>query len=275
MATTAPGHTPLDVRLTDLRPPSSAHGPPYRAHQMPVSTLTSPTLRWVRLIGGLWLFAVGIALTVRANLGLSSWDVLHDALRLHSDLTLGGAVIAVSVAVVALSSVIGVRPGAGTVANVLLVGAFTDALLMTGLLEKLASGHAVARVAVLIVGVGVIAIATALYISAGLGAGPRDGLMVGFAERLHLSPGTSRTLIEGGVVIGGAALGGSVGVGTAVFAVMIGPAIDISFRLFGMQPRRRNRGRAIGSATRAVELRRDQRGAGSSRERSRYTGGRI
>lgn len=116
------------------------------------------------------------------------------------------------------------------------------------------------------------------HISAGLGAGPRDGLMVGLAERLDLSPGTSRTLIEGGVVIGGAALGGGVGVGTAVFAVTIGPAIDISFLLFGMRPPRRNdRGPAIGSAARAVErwLRRGQLGAGSSRERSRYTGGRT
>lgn len=271
-------HAPLDVPATDLRPPSSAHGPTEKAHQMPVRTLTSRALRWVRLIAGLWLFALGIALTVRADLGLSSWDVLHDAVRLHSALTFGGAVIVVSVAVVAVSSVIGVRPGAGTVANVLLVGAFTDALLMTGLLGGLASGHAVARVTALVIGVWVIAIATALYISAGLGAGPRDGLMVGLAERLHLSPGTSRTLIEGGVVIGGAALGGSVGVGTAVFAVTIGPAINISFHLFGMRPPRRNdRGRAIGNAARAAEswLRRGQLGAGSSRERSRYTGGRI
>lgn len=264
-------HCRLDLGAIDLGPPRSASAGRCTPDQMPVSSLTSRALRWMRLIGGLWLFAVGIALTVRADLGLSSWDVLHDAVRVHSPLTFGGAVIAVSVAVVAGSYVIGVRPGPGTIANVLLVGAFTDSILMTGLLGGLASGHAFARVAALVIGVGVIAIATALYISAGLGAGPRDSLMVGLSERLHLSPGGSRALIEGGVVIGGAAMGGGVGVGTAVFAVTIGPAIDMSFRLFGMRPSRRN---DPGRATQR-SLRRGQLGAGSSRERSRYTGGRI
>lgn len=271
-------HPPLDVRGADPGPRTSAQGATSRADQMPVGSLTSRALRWVRLIGGLWLFAVGIALTVRADLGLSSWDVLHDALRLHSALTFGGAVIVLSIAVVAVSCVLGVEPGAGTVANVLLVGAFTDALLMSGLLGGLPSGYGVARVAALVMGIGVIALATALYISAGLGAGPRDSLMIGLAERLHLSPGTSRALIEGGVVIAGAALGGGVGVGTAIFVFAIGPAIDISFRLFGMQPPRRNEGgRARGSTARALQrwFARGQVGAGSSRERSRYTGGRI
>ncbi|MDQ3618872.1 MAG: membrane protein [Actinomycetota bacterium] len=258
--------------------PEIAQRPAETRVPTPVSSFASLARRWVRLIAGLWLFAIGITLTVRADLGLSSWDVLHDAFSVHTPLTFGGAVIAVSVAVVLASFVIGVRPGPGTVANVLLVGAFTDALLTTQLLEALRSGNAIARVAALVTGVGVIAVATALYISANLGAGSRDSLMMGLAKRLRVSAGTSRALIEGGVVIGGAAMGGRVGVGTALFAIAIGPAIDISFRLFGMQPPRRHpRGRAIGSTARAVRqwLERGQLGAGSSRERSRYTGGRI
>lgn len=261
-----------------VRTPEILRKPRETSAPAPVSFLASLALRWLRLIVGLWLFAVGIALTVRADLGLSSWDVLHDAFSVHTPLSFGGAVIVVSVAVLLASFVIGVRPGPGTVANVLLVGAFTDALLATQLLEALPSGHTIARVAALITGLGVIAVATALYISAGLGAGPRDGLMVGLAKRLGVSAGTSRALIEGAVVIGGAAMGGNVGVGTALFAIAIGPAIDISFRLFGMQPPRRHpRGRSMASAVRATRqwLARGQVGGGSSRERSRYTGGRI
>lgn len=154
-----------------VRAPGLAQRPAETQLPTPVSSVASLARRWLRLIIGLWLFAVGITLTVRADLGLSSWDVLHDALSVHTPLTFGRAVIAVSVAVVAVSFVIGVRPGPGTIANVLLVGAFTDALLATQLLEALRYGNAIARVAALVTGVGLIAVATALYISAGLGVG--------------------------------------------------------------------------------------------------------
>lgn len=175
---------------------------------------------------------------VRAQLGVSSWDVLHDALRLNTPLTFGAAVIVVSVAVVFGSFVMGVKPGAGTVANVILVGTFTDAILFMGLLDGIPSANLPTRLAALLIGVMTIAVATALYISAGLGAGPRDSLMLAAARRLLVSTGTSRALIEGSVLIVGALLGGKLGVGTAVFAVAIGPAINISFRLFGMEPTR-------------------------------------
>lgn len=129
-------------------------------------------LAWPRLIVGSWLFASGIALMVRAHLGVSSWDVLHDALHLNTSLTFGAAVVAVSVVVVVASFVMGVKPGPGTIANVILVGAFTDAILLTGLLGGLSPGPLLARVLALLLGVVVIAVGTAMYISAGLGAGP-------------------------------------------------------------------------------------------------------
>lgn len=232
----------------------------------------------MRLIGGLWVFGAGIALMVRANLGVSSWDVLHDALRLNSSLTFGMAVVVVSVLVLLASSAIGVRPGPGTVANVVLVGVFTDVILMTGVLAGIPNANVVGRLGVLLAGVGAIAVATALYISAGLGAGPRDSLMLGVAKRLRLSTGTSRALIEGSVLIAGGLLGGRVGVGTAVFAVAIGPAMNLSFRLFGMEPPRAKGGGTVITRAALAGQRWIQRGqlcSGSSRERSRYTGGRI
>lgn len=215
-----------------------------RAHSLPHGELSgwatgSLLARWTRLFLGLWVFAVGIALMVRADLGVSSWDVLHDALRLHTALSFGGAVIIVSVAVVIASFFLGVKPGAGTIANVLFVGAFTDAILVTGVLDGLPSDGLVIRIAALVAGVLAIALGTALYIGASLGAGPRDSLMLASATRFRVTAGTARAFLEGSVLLLGALLGGAVGIGTAVFVVAIGPAINLSFRAFGMETKPR------------------------------------
>lgn len=202
-------------------------------------------LRWLRLLAGLWVFAAGIALMVRAQLGVSSWDVLHDAVRLHTPLTFGAAVVVISILVVVISFFMGVRPGVGTVANVLLVGAFADLLLLSGLLADVGTAALPVRLGGLLAGIGAIALGTALYISARLGAGPRDSLMLAAAKRLGVSTGTARALIEGSVLILGALMGGAVGMGTALFAIMIGPAINASFRLFGMEPPRKESRRNI------------------------------
>jgi uncharacterized membrane protein YczE len=203
----------------------------------PVRRSASLPLRWVRLVGGLWVFAAGLALMVRADLGLSPWDVLHDAVRVLTPLTFGEVVVAVSVLVVAASMLLGVRPGAGTIANSVLVGVFTDVLLRSGFLEGLRTDDLALRVPILLVGIAGIAAGSALYIGANLGAGPRDGLMLGIGKRSGLSVGAARTGIEATVLLLGVALGGSVGLGTALFVVLIGPEINWAFRLFGMETR--------------------------------------
>ncbi len=190
--------------------------------------------RSLRLLVGLWVFATGLALMVRADLGLSSWDVLHDAVDRLTALSFGQGVIAVSVAVVIGSLVLGVRPGPGSVANVVLVGVFTDLILGSDLLSELGSSSIALRVVGLSAGVVVIALGTALYIGAELGAGPRDGLMLAVARRLGTSPGTARAGIEGSVLLIGTLLGGGLGIGTLVFTILIGPAINYSFRLLHM-----------------------------------------
>lgn len=221
----ARAHEIIPHSLSDSRPAGWATG--------------SLLARWGRLLLGLGVFAGGIALMVKADLGVSSWDVLHDALRLHTPLTFGGAVIAVSVFVVVVSFVLGVKPGPGTIANVLLVGAFTDAILATGLLDSLVAAPLVVRIGALVAGILAIALGTALYIGASLGAGPRDSLMLASARRFGVTAGTARAFIEGTVVIVGAVLGGAVGIGTAVFVIVIGPAINLSFRAFGMETKSR------------------------------------
>lgn len=239
------------------------------------STLSVRAIGWFRLLAGLWLFAGGIALMVRARLGVSSWDVLHDAVRLHTPLSFGAAVIAISVLVLSASYFLGVRPGPGTIANVVLVGAFVDALLFTGALADLGSAGLPARLSGLVVGVIALAFGTALYISAGLGAGPRDSLMIAAANRLGISTGAARALIEGTVLVVGALLGGALGVGTAVFAVLIGPAINGAFRVFGMEPPRdKARPSVLVRGSRSIRAwgRRGQVGPGSWTDQSNYAG---
>ena len=212
-------------------------------------------VRWGQLVAGLAVFALGLALMIRADLGLSAWDVLHDALRTMTPLSFGQIVVAVSVLVLLASVSLRVRPGPGTLANVVLVGVFTDAILRAPILDDLASGSLAPRVVVMLAGVWAIALGSALYISADLGAGPRDALMLGLAKRTGRSAGAARTAIEAGVLVTGMTLGGSVGVGTAAFVILIGPAINISFRLCRMQPpREKSRGHAIHGSARTTRL---------------------
>jgi uncharacterized membrane protein YczE len=192
------------------------------------------TARSLRLLTGLFLFALGVVLTLRADLGISPWDVLADGIRLHTPLTFGQAVIAIGAVLIAVAAMFSIRPGPGTLANMVLIGLFADLMLATEIGAALNEQHPVWRVVVLLTGVAIIGLGSALYIGAQLGAGPRDSLMVSVATRFGLNVRTSRTIIEGSALLIGAILGGSVGIGTAVFAVTIGPCVHFFFDRFGM-----------------------------------------
>jgi uncharacterized membrane protein YczE len=228
------GQGTVELKLAPARERPESSGSITRAQ----ATGTALTTRVGRLLAGLALFALGLSLMIRANLGLSAWDVFHDALRSMTPLTFGQVVVVVSVLVLLAGIALGVQPGPGTVGNAVLVGVFTDAILKAPILEDLASASLGPRLAVMLAGVWGIALGSALYISANLGAGPRDGLMLGLAMRTGRSAGAARTAIEATILVAGVILGGSAGLGTAVFVILIGPAIDASFRLFGMQPPR-------------------------------------
>lgn len=184
---------------------------------------------------GLLLFALGIVMTLRSDLGLGPWDVLHQGLADHSPLSFGVAGIVVGVAVLAAATALGgVRIGVGTLLNAVLIGAFIDLLIAvdvvpdpTGLLSRLGLDVG----GVLVIGVG-----TAIYIGAGMGAGPRDSFMLAVVHRFGLRVGVARTAVEVFALAGGAALGGTVGVGTLIFALGIGPAVEASFRILGRSP---------------------------------------
>ena len=177
------------------------------------------TRRLVQLFVGLALYGVSLAFLVRAGLGLAPWDVLHQGLAGRLDATVGQMVIAVSFVVLLAWIPLRERPGFGTVANALLVGAFVDLTMLV--LDD--AGSWPLAVLLLVSGVLLNGLATALYIGASLGSGPRDGLMTGLVRRTGRSVRLVRTALEGTVLVAGWLLGGTVGIGTVAYALAIGP----------------------------------------------------
>jgi uncharacterized membrane protein YczE len=184
-------------------------------------------VRLAQLYAGLILYGVSSSLLVLARLGLDPWDVFHQGLARHTPLAIGTWAILVGVVVLLLWIPLRQRPGIGTLSNVLLVGATMDLVL-----GHVHPPHAMAvRVACLVSGVFLNGVATGAYIGAGLGPGPRDGLMTGLAARGH-SIRVVRTGIELTVLASGWLLGGTVGVGTVLYALSIGPLAHVFVPLF-------------------------------------------
>ena len=190
--------------------------------------------RLIQLVGGLLLFGGSLALLVRSRLGLDPWDVFHQGLAIRSGIPIGTVTILVGVVVLLLWIPLGQRPGIGTIANVILVGLALDATLtMIPVPTDLG-----VRWAYLVAGIVLNGIATGAYIGAALGPGPRDGLMVGIANRGH-SLRVVRTAIELTVLVVGWLLGGTVGIGTVLFAVTIGPIVHMTIPALTRRPRSR------------------------------------
>jgi uncharacterized membrane protein YczE len=184
-------------------------------------------LRLVQLYAGLVLYGISSSLLVLAGLGLDPWDVFHQGLSRTFGLAIGTWAIIVGAAVLLLWIPLRQRPGLGTVSNVVLVG-----LTMNVVLGHVHAPHAMTlRVACLVCGVFLNGVATGAYIGAGLGPGPRDGLMTGIAARGH-SIRLVRTGLELTVLLTGWLLGGTVGVGTVVYALSIGPLAHVFIPLF-------------------------------------------
>ena len=184
------------------------------------------TERLLRLGIGLWLYGVAIALMIEGALGASPWDVFHLGVARHLPMSLGMVMILAAAGVLIAWIPLRQMPGLGTLANAAILGPFADiALALLATPESLPS-----RILYLVGGVVLCAFATALYVGAQLGPGPRDGLMTGLARRTGWSIRRVRTLIEVSVLAIGILLGGTVGVGTVLFAFGVGPLTQFFLR---------------------------------------------
>ncbi|WP_208614594.1 YczE/YyaS/YitT family protein [Streptomyces regalis] len=200
----------------------------------PTKRLTQGHLirRLSQLYVGLALYGASSALLVEAGLGLEPWNVLHQGLAELTGLTIGVVSIFVGAAVLLLWIPLRQRPGLGTVSNVFVVG-----IAMDGTLALVPEAHTLAvRIPLLLAGIVLNGVATGLYIAARFGPGPRDGLMTGLHRRTGRSIRLMRTAVEIAVVVTGFALGGTVGVGTLLYAVSIGPLAQLFLRVFAVPP---------------------------------------
>lgn len=187
--------------------------------------------RWVKLLSGLALIGFSVAFMKQADLGLGPWDVLSDALAELTGMRLGTVSIMIGVIVLLLWIPIGEKPGIALVPNILLIGAFTN----LGLLMVQSAGGLLLKSVWLTVGLILGGIGSALYLSSQLGAGPRDGLMLGLVRKTGWSVRLTRTALEAAVLFIGWILGGAVGVGTVISALMIGPVIQFMSRKVGWE----------------------------------------
>lgn len=188
-------------------------------------------VRLASLFAGLVTIGAAIVALLESRLGLAPWDVFHVGIAAHGPLTIGTASIAVGLAVLLVAWVLGQPPGFGTVANAVVIGAVVEVLRRLPWIAHLPSAGLAWRAGLLALGVALFGLGSALYIGAGLGAGPRDSLMLVLARRLGVRIALVRIGLEAAALVSGWVLGGTVGVGTAAVALALGPAVEASFRL--------------------------------------------
>ena len=187
--------------------------------------------RLLQLYLGLVAYGVSMWLMLESDLGLMPWDVLHQGVALQGGWSMGRVAVATSFVVLLAWIPIRQKPGIGTISNAVVIGVVFD--LVNGWFgDALAGVQPAGRVGLLLAGIALNAIATAAYIGAHFGPGPRDGLMTGISRRSGWSVRLVRTLIEGSVLLAGYLLGGTFGLGTVAYALAIGPMIQLMLPLF-------------------------------------------
>jgi len=191
-------------------------------------------IRFVNLLAGNILFALGIVLTLRANIGYAPWDVLHAGLSQKTGLSFGLISIIVGLLINVIVLILGEKIGLGTLSNMVLVGLFIDAILTLNIIPL--PTQLPFNILMLIGGLFVISLGSYYYIKSAFCAGPRDSLMVALVRKTRLPIGICRSLVELTAFIGGWLLGGMVGAGTVISVIGIGFCIQVTFMLLRFDP---------------------------------------
>ncbi len=188
--------------------------------------------RLVLLMVGLFLFALAIAIIVKADLGLGSWDVLHKGLSLHTPLSFGQAGQVTGLAIILFSLLLGIKPGLATIANMFFVGFWIDVIGNSNVIPQAAPiGGLPVQLIWVLAGILLLGLGTGLYIKAELGAGPRDSFMLALVKRTGWRISLCRAIIEIAVCTAGWLMGGPVGIATLIFAFGVGPAVELGFKI--------------------------------------------
>jgi uncharacterized protein len=185
--------------------------------------------RFINLLIGLFLYALGIVITMKANLGFAPWEVFHWGIGKNIGMTIGSVSILTGLVICVLVILMGEKLGLGTILNMILIGVFIDLLLSINLIPQIS--ELVSGVIVMIAGLFTISFGSYFYINSGFGAGPRDSLMVAIKRKTKLPVGLCRGILEVSVVLIGWILGGPVGIGTVLAAFGISFCIQIVFSL--------------------------------------------
>jgi uncharacterized membrane protein YczE len=218
--------------------------------QPAVDTVHRPASRWAPsvvlprlpgLIAGLLLFGIGIAFMAEAGMGLGPWEVFHQGIAMQLGVQLGTVSIVLGIPILLAWYPLGERPGVGTVLNIVLIGTATNVAL--GVLPTVVGQPQ--QLLVMLLGVVTIAAGSGLYLASDLGPGPRDGLMTGLHFRFGWSIRRARTAVELTVLVLGFLAGGTIGLGTVVFALGIGPLVQVMLRVFDRDGRVSKRRRAM------------------------------
>ncbi|MBN2394902.1 MAG: hypothetical protein JXC36_00380 [Candidatus Atribacteria bacterium] len=186
-------------------------------------------LRVLRLTSGLFLFALGIVITMNANIGYAPWDVFHVGLAKTTGISIGNISIIIGIMIVIISVLLGEKLGLGTVINMIFIGVFLDFILNLNIIPI--ANHFLIGILMLIIGLLIMAFASYLYMGSALGVGPRDSLMVALTRKTGLPIGFCRGTIETLAVFIGWLLGGMVGIGTVLAALIIGPFVQMTFKI--------------------------------------------
>lgn len=194
-------------------------------------------LRWLIMLAAYAVFGYSIDMTVEANLGVSPWDVLHLGVSERLGITLGQAAFGTGAIVVLAGWALGAVPKWGTLANITVISWFVDFYRHNDLV--ISASTMPGRIALFVAGTFISALVTAVYTSVHLGAGPRDGLMIALTQRLRRPVSVVRIVMEVGVTVAGWLIGGPVGIGTVLAAVLLGPFVQLGYRLVAFVARGR------------------------------------